>query len=672
MLEYSLQPDDARILAQSDLRRAIVDVFIGVNRYGPDVSSVFEGGPVSLLSMLVPTEISESLSALEKVDIVNPALAAVHGRETWFVFVTGRTGHFQDILISSASLGIDTQHYVLYGERDAAILAVGNPASIVNLRDRFAGSAFDSPVALRVKRTLVVHGVRVPTLGEERPSTEDWLALQGIADELVGETPEGFAERAHAANWIIGQAYDPANGLLSAHGVHALVGLQLQGGRAPISDDDLIDNVVSRLRHPAALAGLYSFDESVPFGFLAHLWCSDLTELDAATDALALMRIGEVRSKTTTMVVSSIARHEQDVVGIGPAITVETAKSGAIEDLARELLALVPAELATRCSQLSPPQQLQLLAGLGSIQGSIATGMPATWDGPDARALAEGYARAFVANPSQPQLAATVLACTSTVERVARGVLRTYVWRRFGEDKAEAQKVLRLHSIKTRDLSLGNVVTSLRNIVSLESARTEELEELIARGESFAARRNYWAHGSQRTDETATLEGTQMISDALDLARRLTRFASETTSGDPLKAIAKDFFICHASEDKATVARPLAKMLISRKKSVWIDETEIHVGDSLRQKIDAGLAACRFGIVVLSPAFFTKNWTHAELDALFTLGMADGRPRVLPVWHEVDAAEVAARSPLLAGIAAARTVDGLEAVVANLLSAAAR
>jgi hypothetical protein len=56
-----------------------------------------------------------------------------------------------------------------------------------------------------------------------------------------------------------------------------------------------------------------------------------------------------------------------------------------------------------------------------------------------------------------------------------------------------------------------------------------------------------------------------------------------------------DAFISHASEDKDSVARPLANHLAGFGLKVWLDESELHLGDSLREKIDAGLAQSRFG-----------------------------------------------------------------------------
>lgn len=79
-----------------------------------------------------------------------------------------------------------------------------------------------------------------------------------------------------------------------------------------------------------------------------------------------------------------------------------------------------------------------------------------------------------------------------------------------------------------------------------------------------------------------------------------------------------DVFICHASEDKDSLVRPLAHALRDRELSVWYDEFELRIGDSLRQKIDRGLARSHFGIVVLSTAFFGKGWANYELDGLVT------------------------------------------------------
>lgn len=125
----------------------------------------------------------------------------------------------------------------------------------------------------------------------------------------------------------------------------------------------------------------------------------------------------------------------------------------------------------------------------------------------------------------------------------------------------------------------------------------------------------------------------------------LEHYASDETP--PVLKREWDVFISHATEDKETVVRPLAVALQTRSLRVWYDEFELRIGDSLRRKIDAGLANSRFGVVVLSPAFFAKNWPQYELDGLVTREMS-GEQVILPLWHNITKAELIQRSPTLA------------------------
>lgn len=127
-----------------------------------------------------------------------------------------------------------------------------------------------------------------------------------------------------------------------------------------------------------------------------------------------------------------------------------------------------------------------------------------------------------------------------------------------------------------------------------------------------------------------------------------------------------DVFISHASEDKLSVVRPLASLLIQAGVKVWLDETELMLGDSLRRKIDAGLAESSYGVVVLSKSFFSKEWPKKELDALVAL--EDGtRKKILPIYHEVTQGDVKKHSPLLADKLAENTSKGLPAIAQAIL-----
>jgi len=129
-----------------------------------------------------------------------------------------------------------------------------------------------------------------------------------------------------------------------------------------------------------------------------------------------------------------------------------------------------------------------------------------------------------------------------------------------------------------------------------------------------------------------------------------------------------DVFISHASEDKDEFVRPLAAALTSLGLKVWYDEWTLTLGDSLRQKIDEGLIASDYGVVVLSRNFFAKKWPQAELDGLFAREMA-GRKVILPVWHNVTREDVLQYSPMLAGKLAAPTDEGVEVVARKIFAA---
>lgn len=149
-----------------------------------------------------------------------------------------------------------------------------------------------------------------------------------------------------------------------------------------------------------------------------------------------------------------------------------------------------------------------------------------------------------------------------------------------------------------------------------------------------------------------------------DLQRIAANLAEEAPP--PLDGPERDYdvFISHATEDKDEIVRPLAVALQERSVSVWYDEFELRVGDSLRRKIDAGIAQSRFGLVVLSPAFFAKGWPQYELDGLVTMSVS-GKQVLLPVWHGVSKDEVMRHSASLADKVALRTADYSVAEIAT-------
>src|SRR5258707_10987988 len=96
-----------------------------------------------------------------------------------------------------------------------------------------------------------------------------------------------------------------------------------------------------------------------------------------------------------------------------------------------------------------------------------------------------------------------------------------------------------------------------------------------------------------------------------------------------------DVFIAHASEDKNDVAKPLAEALRSYGVRVWYDAFTLKLGDSLSRSIDDGLANSNFGLVILSPSFFAKNWPEYELRGLTAKEIGGRNKEILPLLYQV-------------------------------------
>lgn len=111
----------------------------------------------------------------------------------------------------------------------------------------------------------------------------------------------------------------------------------------------------------------------------------------------------------------------------------------------------------------------------------------------------------------------------------------------------------------------------------------------------------------------------------------------------------RDIFICHASEDKDSIVKPMVDAFDRANISYWYDEAEIKWGDSITQKVNEGLRISRYVIVVFSPAFVRKNWPEKELNSVLNIEASRGEIKVLPLLVDSDdeSSSVIDRYPLL-------------------------
>lgn len=275
----------------------------------------------------------------------------------------------------------------------------------------------------------------------------------------------------------------------------------------------------------------------------------------------------------------------------------------------------------------------------------------------------------------------SVESCRRQIESVGRELVQLH-GKLAAERKREADKQSRIGQIErsiTKNTSPSSLKSKIRQIEQLNKdieqtkKKQAELSKKIADKEKKKYEHERDLLKEQGREQKALHKQQEQRLAQYQAELRSALSASTIGSGvvaggatEPAKE--HDVFISHASEDKDGFVRGLAEGLRERGVDVWYDEFELKVGDSLRRSIDKGLANSRFGTVVLSSAFFAKNWPQYELDGLVAKENAAGDKVILPIWHKVSKDEVMKQSPTLGDRVALNTgIQGLDEIIDQLV-----
>ena len=91
-----------------------------------------------------------------------------------------------------------------------------------------------------------------------------------------------------------------------------------------------------------------------------------------------------------------------------------------------------------------------------------------------------------------------------------------------------------------------------------------------------------------------------------------------------------NIFVSYRSSDVDS-ARQLATEMQARGHSVWLDESQISVGDSIVEKIDSGLEAIQYLILCYSGAGVHSPWMSREWMSTLARQLEGSGVRILPV-----------------------------------------
>ena len=127
----------------------------------------------------------------------------------------------------------------------------------------------------------------------------------------------------------------------------------------------------------------------------------------------------------------------------------------------------------------------------------------------------------------------------------------------------------------------------------------------------------------------------------------------------------RDYFLCHAWDDRQGSAKELCDLLKSSGVSVWFSENDINLGAPFLREIDRGLAKSKAGIVLVTPALLKRLKGESIADKELSVLLA--RDQLVPVVHGTTYEALREVSPLLASRNGLNTAENPMAQVAAKL-----
>lgn len=139
-------------------------------------------------------------------------------------------------------------------------------------------------------------------------------------------------------------------------------------------------------------------------------------------------------------------------------------------------------------------------------------------------------------------------------------------------------------------------------------------------------------------DISLRIEGSPEL---LALVNERMELKSEKVQSDtqqPSESATPKVFLSYAWEDRE-LASVIAHKLQANGIDTWWAEWCISPGDSLRQKIDAGLGDCSHFVVLLTQDSLSKPWVNQEMDAALMLKL-QSQVKFIPLRHQLPAEQL--------------------------------
>lgn len=234
--------------------------------------------------------------------------------------------------------------------------------------------------------------------------------------------------------------------------------------------------------------------------------------------------------------------------------------------------------------------------------------------------------------------------------------------KKAAKDKEVANLQGKINSLKksiTSHTSQSTLNSKMRQIASCESDQAKKSNDSAELGKKIAEKRKKRADAylklqkeqqkEQRKQDDINRKVQASYEAQIEELQQQLLQSPVTIANEALPDEEYDVFVSHAYEDKESFVDEFVEALRNQGLKVWYDTDKLKWGDSMREKIDKGLAKSRYGVVVLSPNYIAehKYWTKAELNGLFQVETVNGKT-ILPIWHNLTKKQVVEYSPIIA------------------------
>ncbi len=577
--------------------------------------------------------------------ILNPEWLEANGLGVHFFLSNARPGFLDQVVHALETDRVGVSQYALYGDWDSLIVLYGTAREAETLYSNLR-SGTDDTVHFSAAEILVAyrHIVKPYT---DMPGKIDNESMNALAVNYDDPALAGQRDEFLRTGYILGPAW-AAKGE-TPYPVVAYIGILVRGRggmepkelRAALLGSDVLQET---LMHLLRISG------GLPYHYFAKLACKSMAELDAATNALGFMKIGDVRLEGRTLVVAdgidrfpAVRRANVSGLAVGPDFEgIMRAATTVYEGLG--------GDERKAFNALNDNEQVAVVKAVAELRQKAAEG---AWDaetGGRIRSALATFSRECVSPSGDGNFTGAVGEITAAVEGLTKRFTSRIAYAVYGKDLAAMQRELRLPTSKFRNLSLGKAAQALQ-VASSHPDFAQYADQLsdrwIERLDQFADSRNRWAHddvdlkGPDLLDEVHRVlaEGLALIGWLSQSINNVHQQSAEEQEENPPAAELTlsehpgrglSVFVSHASAD-ARIASRVAMGLKFYEYETWYDEWELLPGDSIVERVEAAISTTDVLLVLLSRNSVDSQWVRRELSAGLARQLSGSGVLVIPV-----------------------------------------